>query len=212
MLHASGVCKPREREEPTHVTGLDPGCRERMRRKPLYPLLMAIGKLILEAFGVLIVVCNHGKHRSVVLACDIAHEAGATLLTPCHRSLGDSHMNPRRFMQCIAEVMRGHIRDNGRHPFLINSIGVASGRWNGKAWATENGAEVADFLDVEAGQSIIELHPPGPVHGWTYAAVWCPEQQCLVSRGYLHPRFYKAHAGHLEGTSSAALLASMNCI
>ena len=64
-----------ERAEPKNGTGLDPGCQERIRNKPFYSLLMAIGHLILEAFGILIVVCNHGKHRSTAIAADIAREA-----------------------------------------------------------------------------------------------------------------------------------------
>ena len=58
----------REWWEPKDGTGLDPDCQERIGMKPLNALLMAIGRLILEAFRTPILVCNHGKHRSVAIA------------------------------------------------------------------------------------------------------------------------------------------------
>ena len=69
-----------EHGEDTSGTGFDPHVRHRIMEKPAWPVVFEIAMLVLQTFGLCIVLCNHGKHRSVTVAYEIADRSGASLV------------------------------------------------------------------------------------------------------------------------------------
>ena len=163
----------KERHESTAGTGLDDSCSKRIRSKAAYPLLRAMAKIILKEFGLLIVVCNHGRHRSVALANDIAIEEGATLIAPCSRHLGRKyHMTVASFIECMAPGVEAHIEAHGWRPFPIRSLGVVLAPWDGIVWARNNGTIESDYHVLHEGGIVIECTPNRDPQGWLYAYIW----------------------------------------
>ena len=48
-------------------TGMDEHVRDRMKKKDMWQVLIEVATFILAQFNILLVVCNHGKHRSLAL-------------------------------------------------------------------------------------------------------------------------------------------------
>ena len=62
----------REWDENTSGTGFDWATRRRIMAKKAWPFVWEIAMSVLAKLGLLIVVCNFGKHRSLSLAYQLA--------------------------------------------------------------------------------------------------------------------------------------------
>ena len=72
----------REYGEDTSGTGFDEDVRQRIKAKLAWPVVFEIALLVLQTFGLCIVLCNHGKHRSVTVAYEVAKHSAALLVSP----------------------------------------------------------------------------------------------------------------------------------
>ena len=70
----------KEFDEPTYGNGFDPQVRRRIKNKPTWQVVWTVAMSILDVFGLLVVVCNQGKHRSLSLAYEIAERTGCELV------------------------------------------------------------------------------------------------------------------------------------
>ena len=64
----------REDEISDDGTGFDESVRARMKNKDTWKVLWEVAVEMLRRFGILLVLCRHGKHRSLSLAFEIAKE------------------------------------------------------------------------------------------------------------------------------------------
>ena len=62
----------RERDDVVDSTGFEKETRDRMRAKRAWPFAWKLSTCILREFGVLIILCRHGRHRSLSLAIELA--------------------------------------------------------------------------------------------------------------------------------------------
>ena len=72
----------REYGEDTSGTGFDEDVRLRIKAKLAWPVVFELALLVLQTFGLCIVLCNHGKHRSVTVAYEVAKHSAASLVSP----------------------------------------------------------------------------------------------------------------------------------
>ena len=177
----------KEKGESTKCTGLDEECSRRIRNKPAYPLLMLLGNIILDMFGILLVVCNHGKHRSVAVAKNIAQERSGVFLAPCSKALGYGYyMSSKDFIQRIERYMVAHISKNGEVEFPIISVGSCGIAWEGNDWANEHNVDKEEYHSPAKDDIIVELLPPSNAGGWMYATLFWATQYD-TRRGCLPP-------------------------
>ena len=185
----------KEKGESTACTGLDQLCAARIRNKPAYPLLKVMAKIILSEFGLLIVACSHGKHRSVVLANDIAEGESAVFIAPCNRELGKYYyMSVSRFLTHTDTwpALEYHVARYGKAPFPVKSLSVAVEGWNGIDWARDNDEEPDEYHVMDKGDLIIEVPSAIDAEGWTHATIWGGRE--IVSKRYLPPTCCEHHA------------------
>ena len=183
----------KDRGESTHCTGLDDECSGRIKCKPAYPLLKLLGHILLDTFGILLVVCSSGRHRSVALAKDIALEWGALLMAPCHRSLGNLYMSPHTFADLLTSYVADHIGRLSTLPFPILSIGKCGISWSGTEWAMATGMDGVNYHSPAVGDTIIQLYSRCDPMGWMYGTV--AREGSVEEKKYLPPSCYTS--GHL---------------
>ena len=72
----------RESDEDRSGSGFDLHSRIRIMAKRTWPVVWEVAMSVLNKFGILIVLCNHGRHRSLSLAYELAaFRAGCRLIS-----------------------------------------------------------------------------------------------------------------------------------
>ena len=68
-------------DESSSGTGFDKHVRERMMAKDTWETVWELALVVLMAFGLVVVLCNHGKHRSLSLAYELHKSFGVELVS-----------------------------------------------------------------------------------------------------------------------------------
>jgi len=58
----------RNHDETTHHDGFHKHIRERMKKKEAWPAVWEAAMCVIKRFKLVVLVCNHGKHRSLSMA------------------------------------------------------------------------------------------------------------------------------------------------
>ena len=66
----------KKKNENTDGTGFDEFVRTRITSKDTWTTVWEVAKVILQKFSLLVVLCSHGKHRSLSLAIELANYTG----------------------------------------------------------------------------------------------------------------------------------------
>ena len=195
MIHVSGALK-KERDEPTIGTGYDSVCAERIKAKPAYTVVKEVATEILQRFGLLIVACKHGTHRSVVLARHVqAGDHSSRLLTPCCRCC-PTHCCPSEFMMLVQQHMINHSLLHGPKPHPLLNIGILMSGFDGQDWlhqcATENWNSNGAYHVAFLGDIAIEYEDPTAIdsHNLGWAIGTLLTRDAGGRRNKYYPRSY----------------------
>ena len=90
-------------DESTRGTGFDLSIRSRITSKKAWPFVWEIALSVLLKFGLLIVVCNYGKHRSLSLAYEMALHTHSRLFTPCDQQAHRQFPDPGQFLSRVTD-------------------------------------------------------------------------------------------------------------
>ena len=75
----------KEWDESTASSGFNKHTRARMKMKPAWPAVFAVALCVIRRFRVVILVCNHGKHRSLSVAVELQQKLGDRCELISHR-------------------------------------------------------------------------------------------------------------------------------
>ena len=125
----------KEQDESTHGTGFDQSVRNRMISKNTWSTFWEAALVILQKFGLLVVLCNHGKHRSLSLVIELANYTGCECVST--RSISSPlKLTPIAcVMADLRDSLRRHCESFGNHLNPIIGIGVCLHPFDGTAWA-----------------------------------------------------------------------------
>ena len=171
-------------------TGFDAACRRRVAESPTYPPLLETAIYILQSLGVVILVCNHGKHRSLSLAYDVASLTGGVLVAT-RDAESPQRLGPvdyfikvvEAFLEPFSEIFAGW-------PHPIRQVVVAVDSWDGTAWAAEQppAAGRDHYLTFARGELLVLLtERSSDACGWAYGLR--VTQGGHRSPGWLPPRY-----------------------
>ena len=131
---------------------------------------------ILWSFGILVVVCNHGKHRSLSLGDEIATAADCELVSPRDTSRRVWLRDVRRFLSYIAPRLKAHVERFGDFDHPIRSIGVCNVDFDGPEWMNSPGEGVRtnpeDLHVLHRGDLVVEwTKPTSYIGSWSRGTV-----------------------------------------
>ena len=196
----------------TRTTGFDEECRRRIRRMSLFYPILCIANVLLDMYEIVIVLCRHGRHRSLTVAYELARATGATLVAPCHRSMVEGpYMHPNYLVAYIERYHSGKLEACRKSPFPIVSVCYSDLVWDGRSWVTKNSQVLNDYHSVLKGDLIMELLPVTDSLGWIYSVIgrstWVSDRHYWVSdRRYIPPCILNHYAVWQSYISSSLML------
>ena len=143
--------------------------RERIKSRPAWNVVWEIASVIFSQFDLLIVVCNHGKHRSLAFAYEFAQHMEGELLSHQDRWYkGCTDLTDvRTFYACLAPRLAEHERHFGDARCPIIGIGKCIASFDGPMWTTtdENHGddryipvEADDLHRMQKGDLVVRVH------------------------------------------------------
>lgn len=156
----------------TRGTGYDAGVRDRIAESPTYATLMEAAMHLLRTLGVVVLVCNHGKHRSLSIAWEVASRSGAVLLATRNRRSPRHLCDVEAFLRVTEPYLEPFCELLGSIPHPLEGIRVARASWSGDAWLTTYPAMDVPgehYLTVMAGDLVILLSDRNDhARGWAF--------------------------------------------
>ena len=161
----------REDENPDNGTGFDELVRDKMRKKDTWKVLWEVAVEILARFRILLVVCRHGKHRSLSLAYEIHKEFECKLISPCYTD--DEYFRRRwrdheLFLADISPRLDEHKRIHGKERHPLVGVRICKRSFNGP-----------DYVERKYGSSGDNVHVMKPG-----AVVVQVESECRTDFGW----------------------------
>ena len=90
-----------------------------MMAKDMWGVVWEVAMCILRAFGILIVVCNHGRHRSLSLAYELADRLGCELVSQRYRHCPTRLCTPDQLLAHLTPRLVWHRKEFGGCPYPI---------------------------------------------------------------------------------------------
>ena len=206
----------REYDESTEKSGFSSCTRDRMRAKEAWPVVWEASMCVLRVFGILVLVCNHGKHRSLSLGYEVAKSVRGELISPRDRKhhvrLGD----PREFISYLGPRLQKHTERFGRFVHPISSIMVAVNIFDPDRYleywreqGVDTRCERGELHDIHEGDLVVCVRTcPSVSSGWSYGSVirgsqtisrrWFPPAAVEPLKRYHFPRVCDLTAGMLS--------------
>jgi len=97
-----------------------------------------------RAFGLVIVVCNLGKHRSLPVGCKLSHSIGAELVDRINREGRLRYADV--FIVSVRQRLLDHIRNLGDSVQPVLCVRVTNQEWNAPAWMRSPGEGI--IIDI----------------------------------------------------------------
>ena len=113
---------------------------------------MAASLAVIRTFGLLITVCNRGRHRSLSLGFEVAVHQGAELVSIRDSQRPTRFRGVREFMEDVSPRLMEHVCRFRDVPHPVVGFGICTHEFNGISWAEDNGVE-GEYLDLWAGIS-----------------------------------------------------------
>ena len=120
-------------------SGFDEHIRRRMKQKPTWTIVESVAMWILASFGLLLVVCKYGKHRSLSVGYEIAKVADCELVSPRDRIQSVGLEGVDHFLARVDARIRAHIKYFGEFNHPIEKIGICNADFDGPAWMNSPG-------------------------------------------------------------------------
>ena len=158
---------------------------------------------VLLKFGLLIVVCNYGKRRSLSLAYELALHTQARLFTPRGQQAHCQFPDPVQFLSRVTDRLQQH-RDaysHWCHPF--RRVGIVKVGFDCTSWAFGHQVDAADYCSLFSGDIVVEISPPNEeaACGWGYGIIFRAGE--IYSACWFPPAYVRdLPPGHIEGTGS----------
>ena len=119
---------------------------------------------VLREFGILIILCNHGRHRSLTLAYELATRTGCRLVRMRDRDRPSQMLQPHSVLQIITPRVRRHLEDFARYPHPVAGIHVCRNDFDGTAWAANENPDAPPtryrHLNMDPGHILVESRCP----------------------------------------------------
>ena len=166
----------REWNEDTSGSGFDADTRTRIMAKSTWPVIWEVAMCVLRAFGLLIILCNHGRHRSLTLAYELATRTGCCLVSMRDRDRPSKMLNPSSVLQTITPRVRWHLEAFARYPHPVAGIHVCRNGFDGTAWAADENPDAPTtryrHLNMHPGNILVESRCPcEDSMGWGFGTV-----------------------------------------
>ena len=163
----------RESDEDPSGSGFDLHTRSRIRAKRTWPVVWEVAMSVLNKFGFLIVLCNHGRHRSLSLAYELsAFRAGCWLVSMRDPDRPSEKLHPNDVLDFITPYLVRHRDAFGSHPHPVVGIHVCRYGFDGTAWASNENSDAPPtryrHLDITSGNILIEIRPDEASTGWGF--------------------------------------------
>jgi hypothetical protein len=187
----------REWGESTYGSGMDENVRNRMKEKRTWKLLWEVALRIMERFGILLVVCNHGKHRSLSLAYEVAKYCNCELISPRDRTHAIRLSDTRQFLSYLAPRLEEHRTVYGGHIHPLVSVEVCTRNFDGPFWVISNDyTDTNDPRDLHVmaiGDIVLQMDTDiGDAAGWAYGSLLRGDE--CVPKLWYHPGAVKRMA------------------
>ena len=146
--------------ENTAGTGFDALTRDRMKEKDAWGILWEIAVYMLETFGLLIIVCNHGKHRSLSLAYEVSHHTGSKLVS-IRKQHDGRQRSVRSFMDDISDRLNWYVSVFGSVHHPLSGIRQCIYPFSGMDWSAQKdpGSQEGSgkYLSMNVGDVVVEI-------------------------------------------------------
>ena len=156
---------------------------------------------VLLKFRLLIVVCNHGKHRSLSLAYELAHYTKARLIIPRDRQFYRHRPEPHQFLTHVSGRLRQHRATYLYSPHPFRRIGIVLVGFDACSWAIYHQVDADEYCNLLSGDIVVEISPPNQeaACGWGYGVIIRGSRSypgCWFPPAYVRDLKYD----HIEGT------------
>ena len=150
----------KEWHESTAGSGFDKPTRSRMKAKDTWAAVFQVGLCILNEFRLLIVLCNHGKHRSLSVAYEVANRAGAELVSIRERAPPYPYRKVHDVLNDLGSHLRRHCELFEQRPHHVVGIRLCQHEFDGDAWAAGESAEYRNcrYLNLKEGDVLVDVH------------------------------------------------------
>ena len=180
----------REDDESTEGSGFDSPTRDRMKAKDTWVVVLEAAKCVLRAFGIVVVLCNHGKHRSLSVAYELAAVTGGELVNIRDRRCPNWIRDLHDVMATLAPRLTEHVRLFGSRPHPVAGIHVCRGEFDGPEWVAVNDpfyGRLHKYHHMRGSDVVIETTiPRGVAHaGWRFGTLI--GRDGIESEGWYHP-------------------------
>ena len=122
----------RGHDERSSGTGFDEHIRERMMAKNTWETVWGVAMEVLMAFGLLVVLCNHGRHRSLSLAYELHKSFGVELVSIVNQS--GRYRGVSEFMKAVSLRLSQHVLLFGQLPHPVVGVFECIHRFDGPQW------------------------------------------------------------------------------
>ena len=149
----------KEWDESTAGSGFDQHTRDRMMAKETWDAVFQVALCILWEFGLLIVICNHGKHRSLSVAYEVAIHTRSELVSIRNSAFPRVLRQVCDVMKDFGGSLRRHCELFGERPHPVLGIHLCRCRFDGDAWAAGECAEYRScrYLNLKGGDILVEI-------------------------------------------------------
>ena len=142
-------------------------------------------------------VCNHGKHRSLSLGYELSENVGCELVSPRDRMRRSQLRLPHQFISYLAPRLEAHRERFGSCCHPISCIMVATTDFAANDWlecfrerGEESGCEAGELHEIRAGDLVVRNGVlPAESYGWWYGSVVRDAQ--IVPNRWFPPSFVK---------------------
>ena len=161
----------KQRYENTNGSGFDEETRDRMKQHETWATAWAAGACVLREFGFLIILCNHGRHRSLSLAYELAAHIGGMLFSIRYSTYPKYVMPVEEIMETLSSRLTWHVGRYGRLRHPVAGIQVCICGFDGTDWALTESSEHRRhrYLDLRPGDLLVQQRrTPAPSDGWAF--------------------------------------------
>jgi hypothetical protein len=154
-------------------TGFDISVRNRMKAQETWEVVFQTALVITQELGLVIIVCNWGKHRSLSVAIELAKYTHGHLVSTRHQARPPQLRDVRDFMNNVRPHLNRHTHLYSLRAHPIVGISVCIQYWNGRDWdhqlRTDNVEwRVGDmYLTIKVNDVVIDVARPTRIaEGW----------------------------------------------
>ena len=147
---------------------------------------------VLNKFRILIVLCNHGRHRSLSLAYELAaFRAGCRLISMRYPDRPSMMRHPNDVLRIITPRLVQHLDAFRGHPHPVVGIHVCRYGFDGTAWASNENVDAPPtkyrHLDLTPENILIEIRPDEASMDWAFGILVCNGAESPI--GWYPPRY-----------------------